>query len=139
MQLAIGFWGSKVLLSAVEIGVFGAFDDGPLNEDALRTSLGLHRRAARDFFDALVALGLLERDDTGRYSNSEESELFLNPARPGYIGALIEMMNARLYGFWARSLRRCVLASRRTRRSTAAICSVHCIPIRSGWRVFFAV
>ncbi len=25
MQLAMGFWASKTLLSAVEIGVFGAF------------------------------------------------------------------------------------------------------------------
>jgi hypothetical protein len=55
---------------------------------------------ARDFFDALVALGSLRRDDAGHYSNSEESELFLNPPRPGYIGGLIEMFNARLYGFW---------------------------------------
>jgi hypothetical protein len=47
-----------------------------------------------------VALGLLRRDQTGRYSNSEEAELFLNPAKPGYMGGLIEMLNARLYGFW---------------------------------------
>jgi hypothetical protein len=100
MQLAMGFWASKALLSAVEIGVFGAFDNGPLDLHELRARLGLHERAARDFFDALVALGLLQRDDAGRYSNTDETELFLNPARPGYIGGVIEMMNARLYGFW---------------------------------------
>jgi methyltransferase family protein len=94
------FRASKTLLSAVEIGVFGAFDDGPLDLTALRARLGLHERAARDFFDALVALGLLQRDDAGLYSNADESELFLNPARPGYIGGIIEMLNARLYGFW---------------------------------------
>lgn len=100
MQLAIGFWASKALLSAVEIGVFGAFANGPLDLSRLRSRLGLHERSARDFFDTLVVLGLLHRDDAGRYSNSEESEIFLNPARPGYIGGLIEMFNARLYGFW---------------------------------------
>jgi hypothetical protein len=100
MQLATGFWASKVLLSAVEIGIFGAFDDGPLDANALRTRLGLHQRSARDFFDALVALGLLQRDETEHYSNSEESELFLNPAEPSCIGGIIEMFNARLYGFW---------------------------------------
>jgi hypothetical protein len=66
----------------------------------LRKRLGLHERSAKDFFDALVAIGLLQRDEAGRYSNSEEAELFLNPAKPEYMGGLIEMLNARLYGFW---------------------------------------
>lgn len=100
MQLAMGFAASKTLLSAVEIGVFGAFGEGPLDSDALRARLGLHDRAARDFFDALVALGLLRRDDAGRYSNSEEADRFLDPYGPEYIAGIIEMFNARLYGFW---------------------------------------
>lgn len=100
MQLATGFWASKTFLSAVELRVFGAFADGPLKLPELRMRLGLHERSARDFFDALVALGLLRRNETGHYSNSEEAELFLNPAKPGYMGGLIEMLNARLYGFW---------------------------------------
>lgn len=100
MQLAMGFAASKTLLSAVEIGVFGAFTDGPLNSDALRVRLGLHERAARDFFDALVALGLLQRDDAGLYDNSDEADRFLDPDGPGYMAGIIEMFNARLYGFW---------------------------------------
>jgi hypothetical protein len=96
----MGFWASKVLLSAVELGVFGVLDDGPLDLRALRTRTGLHNRSAQDFFDALVALGLLQRNDAGRYSNTAEADLYLNPARPGYIGGIIEMFNARLYSFW---------------------------------------
>jgi hypothetical protein len=100
MQLATGFWASKTFLSAVELGVFGAVADRALTLRELRERLGLHERSARDFFDALVAIGLLLRDEAGRYSNSEEAELYLNPAEPGYMGGLIEMLNARLYGFW---------------------------------------
>lgn len=100
MQLAIGFWASKTFLSAVELGVFSAFMEGPLKLPQLRTRLGLHERSARDFFDALVALGMLQRDEAGQYSNSEEADLFLNPVKPGYVGGFIEMLNARLYGFW---------------------------------------
>lgn len=100
MQLATSFWASKAFLSAVELGVFGTLADGPLNVSDLRTRLGLHERSARDFFDALVAMGTLRRDETGRYSNSDEAELFLNPAKSGYMGGFIEMLNARLYGFW---------------------------------------
>ena len=62
--------------------------------------LGLHERSARDFFDALVAQRLLHRDEGGRYGNSEEAAKVLDPANQDYIGGFIEMMNARLYGFW---------------------------------------
>jgi hypothetical protein len=100
MQIATGFWASKVLLTAVGLGVFGILAEAPLELSELRGRLSLHPRAARDFFDALVALGLLDRDDRGHYSNSKEGEAFLNPASPTYIGGIIEMFEARLYTFW---------------------------------------
>jgi hypothetical protein len=87
------------LLSAVELGVFTELAKGPLDAETLRTRLRVHPRAARDFFDALVALRLLERQD-GRYRNAPASEAFLDRAKPGYVGGLLEMANARLYGFW---------------------------------------
>jgi hypothetical protein len=100
MQLGLGFWGSKTLLSAVELGVFSELaDGGPLDAEALRERLGLHQRSATDFFDALVALGMLEREQ-GRYANTPATELFLDRAKPSYMGGLLEMANARLYGFW---------------------------------------
>jgi hypothetical protein len=100
MQLGLGFWGSKALLSAVELGVFSKLAaDGPLEGDVLRERLGLHPRSATDFFDALVALGMLKRED-GRYSNTPATELFLDRAKPSYMGGLLEMANARLYEFW---------------------------------------
>ena len=100
MQLGLGFWGSKVLLSAVELGLFAVLCGGPLDAEELRTRLGLHPRSARDFFDALVALGMLERDSDGRYSNTPATELFLDPAKPSYVGGMFEMANTRLYQFW---------------------------------------
>jgi len=69
LQLGFAFWGSKTLLSAVELGVFSALADaGPLDGEALRERLGLHPRSATDFFDALVALGMLEREDRKTHS-----------------------------------------------------------------------
>lgn len=100
MQLGLGFWGSKTLLSAVELGLFAVISNaGPLDAEELRGRLGLHPRSARDFFDALVALGMLARTD-GRYSNTADTELFLDPAKPTYMGGILEMANARLYTFW---------------------------------------
>src|SRR5260370_39536964 len=64
MQLGMGFWGSKALLSAVELGLFSELASaGALDAEALRERLGLHTRSACDFFDSLVALGMLERED----------------------------------------------------------------------------
>ncbi len=100
MQLGMAFWGSKTLLSAVELGVFSELASaGALDSDTLRERLGLHPRSTRDFFDALVALGMLERED-GRYANTPATDLFLDRAKPSYMGGILEMANARLYGFW---------------------------------------
>jgi O-methyltransferase/methyltransferase family protein len=100
MQLGTGFWASKTLLSAVELGLFSELASaGPLDEEALRERLRLHPRSARDFFDALVALGMLERDN-GSYRNTQETDLFLDRAKPTYLGGILEMLNARLFEFW---------------------------------------
>ena len=99
MHLGTAFWGSKTLLSAVELEVFTILATGPMDTETLRKRLGLHERSALDFFDALVALGMLERQD-GLYSNTPETDLYLDKAKPSYIGGFLAMMNARLYGFW---------------------------------------
>lgn len=100
MQLGLAFWGSKTLLSAIELGVFSELaDEGALDAEALRDRVGLHPRSATDFFDALVALGMLERED-GRYTNAPATGLFLDRAKPSYVGGMLEMANARLYPFW---------------------------------------
>ena len=98
-KLAVGFWGSKAFLSAVELGVFSELAKGEADLATLSRNLGLHPRSARDFLDALVALGVLDRGG-GKYRNSEEAELFLDRAKPSYLGGIFEMLNARLYGFW---------------------------------------
>ena len=99
LELGLAFWGAKVLLSATELGLFTELAQGPADADLLRNRLGLHARGARDFLDALVALGLLERQDD-RYSNSPEASLFLDRTKPSYMGGVLEMANARLYPFW---------------------------------------
>jgi len=100
MQLGLGFWSSKTFLSAVELGLFTELANGALNEDQLRERLQLHPRSARDFFDALVSLGMLERED-GLYRNTPDTDLFLDRNKLSYIGGMLEMANERLYVFWA--------------------------------------
>lgn len=100
MQLGLGFWASKTLLSAVELGLFTELANGPMQGEAIGARLNLHRRALRDFLDAIVSLGLLQRDSDGLYSNTPEADMFLDRSKPSYIGGMLEMANARLYSFW---------------------------------------
>ena len=99
LQIGIGFWASKVLLSAVEIGVFTELAKGPEEFNILAGRMGMHMRSARDFLDALVALGFLQRSNE-TYSNAPETDLFLDRRKSSYVGGILEMANARLYGFW---------------------------------------
>jgi hypothetical protein len=99
LQIGTGFFASKTLLSAVEMEVFTELANGPADLDTLTGRLGLHARSSRDFLDALVALGFLERHD-GKYSNSPSTDFFLDKHKPSYIGGMLEMANRRLYRHW---------------------------------------
>jgi hypothetical protein len=99
-QIAYAYREAKVLLSAVELGVFTALSDGPLPLDALTAKLGIDRRGARDFLDALVALDLLSREDAGGYGNTRETAAYLDRCRADYLGGELEFINAHLYGHW---------------------------------------
>jgi hypothetical protein len=99
MNVVWGFMAAKTLMTAIEYDLFSVLAPGALDAEALRVRLGLHPRSARDFFDTLVALGVLERDG-GRYANTLETALYLDRSKPTYIGGFIEMLNARLYPFW---------------------------------------
>ncbi|MCL4402139.1 MAG: acetylserotonin O-methyltransferase [Acidobacteria bacterium] len=99
MQLGFAFWGSKVLLTAVELKLFTELAKSPLGLEEATSRLGLHRRSAADFLDALVSLGLLDRDH-GRYSNTALADTYLDEAKPSYIGGILEMLNRRLYTAW---------------------------------------
>lgn len=98
-NVGLGFWGSKVLLSAVELGLFTELAAGPLEGEKIKERLRLHARSYRDFLDALVAMGFLQRNEQ-KYSNSPDTDLFLDKNKPGYMGGILEMCNARLFKFW---------------------------------------
>src|SRR5262245_32892707 len=99
LQVGLSFWVSKTLLSAVEMEVFTELAKHPEDLKSLQGRLGLHPRSARDFLDALVALGFLQRID-GKYHNTPETDLFLDKKKASYIGGILEMANLRLFGFW---------------------------------------
>src|SRR4029078_6371033 len=103
LQTAFGFWGSKVLLTAVEFGVFTTLGHRKLTGAELGKELALHPRGIADFFDALVAMKFLNRDGDGpdsKYYNTAEGALFLDEKSPRYVCGILIMLNARLFKFW---------------------------------------
>ena len=103
MEVGMGFWPSKVLLSAIKVGLFTELGKGAKTGDELCEALGLHQRSNPDFFDTLVSLRFLERDGDGqnaKYRNTADTAAFLDRNSPAFMGGFLEMANDRLYPYW---------------------------------------
>jgi predicted O-methyltransferase YrrM len=103
LQTAFGFWSSKVLLTAVEFGVFTTLGDRRVTGAELGAELGIHQRGISDFFDALVAMQFLGREGDGpsaKYYNTPACAVYLDSNSPRYVGGILVMLNARLFKFW---------------------------------------
>ena len=103
LQTAFSFWSSKVLLTAVEFGLFTKLGGRRLTGAQLGAELELHPRGISDFFDALVSMKFLRREGDGSealYANTPEAALFLDRHSPQYVGGILEMLNARLFKYW---------------------------------------
>lgn len=106
MQIGMGFWASKVMLAAVKFKLFtllaGTSKSGKEIKEALQ--LGTIDRHIYDWLDAMVSLGFLKREgflQNALYSNSSDTEVFLDAKKPTYIGGILQMANNRLYHHWA--------------------------------------
>jgi hypothetical protein len=103
LQTAFAFWSSKVLLTAVEFGVFTKLGKRRITGAELGAELGLHPRSISDFFDALVAMKFLDREGDGpsaEYFNTPTGALYLDRDSPRYVGGILVMLNERLFKFW---------------------------------------
>lgn len=103
-EIGFGFMASKTLLSAVELDLFTLLARSPLTAAEIQQRLELHPRSVRDFLDALVSMELLNRtnDSVPLYSNTADTDLFLDKSKPTYQGGILVMSEHRLYPFWAR-------------------------------------
>lgn len=106
MKIGTGYWASKILLSAVNFQLFTMLAERrSMSANEIKTQLGFKctDRHVYDFLDALTGFGLLEREgllETAKYSNTINTDFFLDKKKPSYIGGILEMLNNRLYGFW---------------------------------------
>ena len=106
MKIGTGFWASKILLSAVQFELFTILaQEQSMSGMDIKAHLNLNctDRHAYDYLDALTTFGFLQREgilETANYSNSADTDLFLDKNKPSYIGGMLEMLNNRLYEFW---------------------------------------
>ena len=103
LNVGMGFFASKTLLTAVNLNLFSILATRPLTAKEIKYEICLNGRGLYDFLDALVALGFLQRKgikDSAVYSNTVETDLFLDKNKLSYVGGLLEMANNRLYPFW---------------------------------------
>jgi hypothetical protein len=105
MQIGMGFWPAKTLLTAVKFGLFTQLGQRPLSGKEIKERLNLNcsLRHVFDWLDTLVSLGFLERKGLWQdavYSNAEDTGFFLDKNKPAYMGGILEMSDARLYSHW---------------------------------------
>ncbi len=106
MKIGTGFWASKILLSAVKFQIFTTLaENKAMSAIELKSHLGLKctDRNVYDYLDSLTTFGFLNRIgllETAKYSNSIDTDFFLDKKKPSYMGGMLEMLNNRLYGFW---------------------------------------
>src|SRR6476646_9994018 len=105
MHIGMGFWASKVLLSAVNFKLFTILAEGGKKGKEIKEQLKFNttERYVYDWLDVLVSLGLLKREKLlgeAVYTNSDETDLFLDTNKPSYMGGILQMANNRLYHHW---------------------------------------
>lgn len=91
MLVGWSFMRSKLLMTALEMGLFEALAKEPGTAEHIAGRLELHERGVPDFLDSLSALGLLSRDSNGVYRNGPAADRNLIPGRPGYVGGFLKM------------------------------------------------
>ena len=135
MQLGFGFWGSKTLLSAVELGLF---------TELAGTSARRWRRCEHGW---ACTRAVAHETSSMRWSpwacSSARTAATPTPPRPissstgpspRYLGGILEMANARLFRFWADLTEGLRTGRPQNEAKTGGTSSTSCMPTRPALR-----
>lgn len=92
-------WRPRILMSAVELGVFDALDREPTDSNALAQKLGVRSEGLLRLLRALHEMGYVERAGQ-TYANSMASKYFLNTSSQLYMGSWFRL-NALDWPAWS--------------------------------------
>ena len=90
LNMAWAFLPSRMLLYADDLGLFTELAREPADLATLCDRFGIDEEVASQFLTTLAGLGLIEQHG-GLYRNAADVGLYLDPAKPSYIGNLLEL------------------------------------------------
>ncbi len=99
MGLMSGYWQVKILLAAIELGVFTELAGQPATASELAGCLGLVQPGTHDFLAGLSHLGLLQQAN-GAFANSPIADRYLVRGRPEYLGGYLDFCERELNPAW---------------------------------------
>ncbi len=99
IELIEAFRRSKVMFTAVSLGVFERLHGVGATAEAFAEERGLHAGAAERLMDACTGLGLLSRSE-GVYTNTEVSDEYLRRESPAGLTGYILYSDQALYPMW---------------------------------------
>jgi ubiquinone/menaquinone biosynthesis C-methylase UbiE len=101
VDLASAFYGSCILFTASDLGVFSCLaQKGQSEAEGVAAALHLDAHGTRLLLDACVAVGLLAKEGLA-YRNAPDTALFLVPGAPGDLSQAIRY-NRDVYSAWGR-------------------------------------
>ncbi|MSP39383.1 MAG: methyltransferase domain-containing protein [Deltaproteobacteria bacterium] len=98
MGLASGHVEARIVQSAVQLKIFDSLEAAPRSAEAVAAALQLDRPATELLLNALVALGLMQKN-AETYALAEISREHLLRSSPRYVGAMI-LFDAALWSCW---------------------------------------
>src|SRR5207249_4366816 len=99
IDLMYAFRTSKVMFTAVRMGVFDRLERGPAGADVLAGELSANADALERLLDACAGLGLLEKCDS-KYTNSPLASAYLCRSAAGTLAGYVMFSDQALYPMW---------------------------------------
>jgi predicted O-methyltransferase YrrM len=99
-RIASGFTQSRIIQVAAKLGVFDVIRNKGSSSNAIARALGTNHRATELLLNALVALGLLNKE-RGKFYNTDSSLTYLVKTSPKYFGGMI-LFEEELWDTWGR-------------------------------------
>ncbi len=99
MELASAYWDSRVIHSAHRLNLFTLVDETPLSAEELAQKTGASPRGLELLLIGCASIGLMHRDEAGRFSNTPLADTHLVEGRPRYQGGIVKMFDE-WYGPW---------------------------------------
>jgi SAM-dependent methyltransferase len=99
-RVVSGYREARIVMTACRLGVFDALAEKGMTTVELSRDLGLEESGSVVFFDALTALGLLEKEGV-LYRLTPLSDRYLISGKPEYMGEVFKHQD-RMWGHWSR-------------------------------------